>query len=412
MHLSWSRKLEDLDQRGVQIIAVISGRNDFSVIHKVRKRGHHFLRVFKYDPGANLIDSMTIKDFGERIFLPPTLDYIQSEDRNSLVVYDDADREKLDMVCFKLDKMQRLWDKEILLEDTDRYEPDPYDMVISNDGDFYFISEKNNRRSRLENHHYHILKINEHGDETIKAPLLAYPSIDFKFAFDNHNNRLTGCGLWGEKNRNRANGIFYVSLNMNQTDEQVLHYETFDEKFLSILRQRDVEEVSKGVGDSQVRNLVLRQDGGALLFAERTHEIQRGATSNRGFMREGMRMIVDYYYDDVYAVALGPDGKAHWKTVLHKKQYSQDDEGTFSSYFLLKDAEHLRLLFNDEIKYENTCSEYVLSPVGEFDRNGILNTMNQNLRLRFRDALQLNTVECLVPSEFRGKLRLVLLRFM
>ena len=69
------------------------------------------------------------------------------------------------------------------------------------------------------------------------------------------------------------------------------------------------------------------------------------------------------------------------------------------------------LLFNDEIKYETTCSEYVLSPAGDFDRNSLLTTDGQNLRLRFRDALQVSAGECLVPSEFRNKLRLVLLRF-
>ena len=96
---------------------------------------------------------------------------------------------------------------------------------------------------------------------------------------------------------------------------------------------------------------------------------------------------------------------------MHKKQYSQDDEGVFSSYFLHRSAGNLHFLFNDEIKYENTCSEYILSPTGAFDRNGLLNTVNQSLRLRFRDAIQLSATETLVPSEFRNKLRLVLIRF-
>ena len=122
-------------------------------------------------------------------------------------------------------------------------------------------------------------------------------------------------------------------------------------------------------------------------------------------------MIVDYYYDDVFVVAIKPDGQAQWKTALHKKQYSQDDEGTFSSYFLMRNPDRMRFFFNDEIKYENTCSEYVIAPDGDFDRNSLINTVGQNLRLRFRDALQVSTGECLVPSEFRNKLKLVLLRF-
>jgi hypothetical protein len=95
---------------------------------------------------------------------------------------------------------------------------------------------------------------------------------------------------------------------------------------------------------------------------------------------------------------------------LHKKQYSQDDEAIFSSFFLLKSPDRLHFMFNDEIKYENTCSEYVLNPIGEFDRNSLLSTVNQGLRLRFRDAIQISATECLAPSEFRNRLRLVLIR--
>lgn len=43
------------------------------------------------------------------------------------------------------------------------------------------------------------------------------------------------------------------------------------------------------------------------------------------------------------------------------------------------------------------AAKIVLTPVGEFDRNSLLTTVNQNLRLRFRDALQLNGGECLIP---------------
>jgi len=77
----------------------------------------------------------------------------------------------------------------------------------------------------------------------------------------------------------------------------------------------------------------------------------------------------------------------------------------------MRASDKIHVLFNDEIKYESTCSEYLLSPVGGFDRNSLINTLGQSLRLRFRDALQLNTNECLIPSEFRNKLRLVLLRY-
>lgn len=412
MRLSWSKSLDDLDRRGMRVLGVMPGRNDFSVVYQIRRRGHSILRVHKYDPGANLIDSMVVKDYGERLFNTPALDLIHSDDRNCIVVYNTADRDRIEATCFLLDKMQVLWDSSAQVDDaTDFFEDRQPEIALSNSGAFFWITERNNRRGKLDKHELKIIRFDGVGLQVNRSSLGGYLTLDSRFIYDNLNGRLNGAGLWSEKGRERANGAFYLSLIPGVDSAQVLRYEPFDEKFLSILRQKDVGEDARGIADAQLRELLLRQDGGLLLVAERYHEVQRGSAAGRGFFRDGMRMIVDYYYDDMFVVAFQPNGQTQWKTALHKKQYSQDDEGTFSSYFLMRSADRMRFFFNDEIKYENTCSEYVLSPVGEFDRNSLLSTLNQNLRLRFRDALQLNTSECLVPSEYRGRLKLVLLRF-
>ncbi len=143
MQLSWSRRLDDLDRRGVQILNVVGGRNDFSIIFKVRRHGTTQLRVHKYDPGANLIDSMTIKNYGERVFFPPVLDVVRSEDRTCFVVYNSAERETLEMTCFRLDRMQMLWDKSVALKEP-FYDTDIASMSLSNNGDLFLVSEHNN----------------------------------------------------------------------------------------------------------------------------------------------------------------------------------------------------------------------------------------------------------------------------
>jgi hypothetical protein len=102
-----------------------------------------------------------------------------------------------------------------------------------------------------------------------------------------------------------------------------------------------------------------------------------------------------------------PDGSVQWNTVLHKKQYSQDDDGIYSSFFAMLGNRQLRLFFNDEISNENICSAYVLTPTGAYSRESVLNTEDKKLRMRFRDALQTAENEILVPSEYAGKLQLV-----
>ena len=410
MHLSWSKQLEDLDHRGIQVLSVTAGKNDFSVLHKVRRRGHVYLRVHKYDPNANLIDTLTVRDYGEQVFSPPSLHLVRSEDKNCMLVFNDAEPGKLQLTCFRTDRMMLLWDKTITLEQGDRYDPDPWEIALGNDGDLFYVVERNNRRNKLDNHFLSILRINSTGDQVYTVRMGEYSTLETMYQVDNLNRKLTGIGIWGDKLRSRASGVMYISVPFDG-GAHTIQYEVFDDKFVSILRQKDVEENTRGISDTDIRDVVLRRDGGALLVAERHHEVQRGTVAGRGFMREGTRLVVDYYYDDMFVWAFNPDGKTHWNSVLHKKQYSQDDEGVFSSYFLHKTAGNLHFLFNDEIKYENTCSEYILSPTGIFDRNGLLNTVNQSLRLRFRDAIQLSSTETLVPSEFRNKLRLVLIRY-
>lgn len=406
----WNKELEGLDKRGIQIVAVIGSKNDFSVIYKVRRRNYSMLKVHKYDPGAALIDTMTVKDYGERLFGGPNVDYIRSEDRNCIAVYNTIEPGKIEITCFRLDKMQVLWDKVFIFE-ASFDESNGQAMVLGNNGEFFIVREKNNRKNKLEEHQYDITCLHGQHEWQVAIKMPDFLTGDTHFIYDNLNHNLVGAGLYSEKNRERANGTFYLRLPLDGNAVSMLRYEPFDDKFISILRRRDVEDDTKGVTDATVNQLILRQDGGVVLVVERKHEIMRGAAAGRGFWRDGMRMVVDYYYDDFFLVAIYPDGKTQWKTVLHKKQYSQDDDGTFSSFFTLRSSDALRFLFNDEIKYENTCSEYVIGPLGDFDRNNLLNTEGQNLRLRFRDALQISTSECLVPSEFRNKLKLVLLQY-
>jgi hypothetical protein len=410
MRLSWNKELDDLGRHGIQILMVVGGKNDFSVIFKQRRKGHTLLRLHKYDPGANLIDSMTVKDYGENVFTPPILEVLKSEDRNVVVVYNNADRLLLDAICFRLDKMTVMWDKLIHYE-YDFSENGLEGLVVNNNGELFMIAEFNNRKSKIEDHEYRIIHVQSDMDEVIQIPMPEFLTNRVQFVYDNQNQRLVGAGLFSDRNRERSKGTFFIKISTGPEQTFLLNYEPFDDKFISILRQKDVEDDNKGITDADVVQLILRQDGGVLLFSELHHEIQRGASAGRGFWRDGMRMVVDYYYDDLFVVAIQPDGKAQWKTVLHKKQYSQDDEGTFSSFYAMRASDKIHVLFNDEIKYESTCSEYLLSPVGGFDRNSLINTVGQSLRLRFRDALQLNTNECLIPSEFRNKLKLVLLRY-
>ncbi|MCS7037381.1 MAG: hypothetical protein RMJ33_07550 [Saprospiraceae bacterium] len=408
MRPMWNRVLDDIDKNGVQILAVVGSAETFSVVFKQRRRGAVHLRVHKYDAGATRVDSVTLKTYSERMLATPELDIFRSEDGNCFVVANMAERGRMETTCFRLDRLQVLWDKLLLIDDV-YHDTNIRGMEVSDAGDFFMITEWNNRRSRLGAHEYQVLHVRADTNRVLRVPLPDFMTVDVKFAYDNLNKALVGGGFYAERNRDRANGVFYVRISTH--GDPIVRYESFSDRLISALRKKDVADDTRGIPNVTVKQLVLRRDGGVLVVAELYHEIQRGTLAGRGIWRDGMRLVMDYYYDDLMLITLNPDGSAHWMTVLHKKQYSQDDDAIFSSFCLLRAPDRIHFLFNDEVKYENTCSEYIVTPLGEFDRNSLLNTYGQNLRLRFRDALQLNANECVVPSEFRNKLRLVLIKF-
>ena len=406
---SWNRVLEDIEKRNTRVISVVTGKNDFSIVYAQKARGKFFLRIHKYDPAAVLIDSTTIKAYGERLFTPPDLEVLISEDRSKIMVYNTAESDKMECVCFQVDLMKVLWDKTATF--TNGFQDDELvGMALSNQGKLFLALEFDNRKSKIEDHRFHVLQISTQPDVLGKYPFPNALTSDIKFVYDNQNNRLLAGGLWGEKRRERSNGAFFMSCNPNNLDDYILKKSNFDDKFISTLRQKDVEDDTKGIDDSDVAHVIPRADGGLALIAERHYEIQRGTAGTSRIARE-VRSIVDYYYEDFFMLSFGPDGSMQWNTILHKKQYSQDDDGIFSSFFMFRTRTSLLFMFNDEVRFENSCSTYEVSANGSFDRNSLLNTVNQGLRLRFRDGIQVSANECLVPSEYRSKLKLVRIRF-
>lgn len=408
---SWSKEIE-LEKKNPTLIEVIPGRKDFTVIYQHRKKGHLILRANKYDPAANLIDSTEIIDLGANWYAP-RYRLILSEDKSKALLYTFEKQTDVIAHSFDLKNMTLLWSRKFKpneLSDPHDYE----DLIVDNQGNLFLILEKNNRRSSLENHHFEIYYIYNRGIDlkTLHIPVPEYQSYDVKFAIDNLNNNIMAAGLFSVKNRGRANGYFYLRIPLADPNSFFLKHEEFEEDFLASISGRGVDE-EKGIAECDIQEVVLRRDGGLLFIVERNHKLERrNVGSDRGYVgADGSRYIVDYYHDDIFAYSVHPDGTAHWKTVMHKRQYSQDDNAMFSSFFLFKTAQNLRLIFNDEIRNENTVSEYVLHGDGEFDRNSVMSTESQNIRLRFRDALQIGANAMIVPSERRNRLRLVVVEY-
>lgn len=416
---SWTKELE-LDKKRPEVLDIEAVGNYFYVIYRHKQKGNSIIKIHKYNEAVNIIDSTIVINYGKR-FYTPSPEIIYSEDKKNILLYQTEFFTNIEVAVFNLDSMKQLWHREFTPKDL-RYGEDFHQMLVDNEGGMHMVINRDNDRIKKDKPHHFEFMYHPNGGKstsTYTVGLEGKLSFDAYFKVDNLNRSLIGGGMHSEKNKGRTQGYYFLKVPYAKPDQKVLQFYNFEQAFMEQLVDKKTK-VTKGLFDVGIQDIVLRRDGGAIIICEQLRDFERSESSAatptaRPYYssadRGGNRYAVDHFYEDVFLFSVHPDGVHHWETILPKKQYSQDDSAVFSSFFLAKTPRSLRLIYNDEIRNENTVSEYIIKGTGEYDRNSILNTASQDLRLRFRDSKQVASNEILVPSERKSRLKLVRMVF-
>jgi hypothetical protein len=377
MRLRWERVL-DLEKRRAEVIAVVPGDTSFHLIYTFRDKGDYYVRYHHYDIQASILDTMTIAVI-DKLYFSPRFRFAVSEDKSKILLFRTDKESELVALGFDLLNREVLWSRDVKFDDG-LFRRDLREMEISNDGDMYVVMDHDKVSRR--NKEFKVLMVDRYSENLITKAidLGEIIALDLFVQYDNVNGHLVVTGLFNDRNVDRAKGIYMINITMNTVKPRIRMI-NFDEELLEEVHGKDVS-LRKGLTDYMIQDIVLRQDGGLLVIAEMNKEYSR-------------RPNVPVRRDATF-------GRSGW--VDHY-------EGVYSSYFLFRTPERLRLIFNDEIKQENTISEYVLRGNGFFKRNNVFSTDYQRLRLRFRDAVQVAYNECIVPSERNNRLNLVRIRY-
>ncbi len=409
MRQVWEKEME-LRGKNIRILESVARQDGtaFYLLYLFRDRGRNFLQLDRFNPAGNLQDSTTLVDFGVFVTTPED-DIIRSEDETKLLLLVTEQQTKVRCIGIDLTELKTLYDRE-LTPDRFFFGEDFVQAELTNEGEMYFIFQRDNFRSKRKEHKYEVHRLTAAEDansfELNMGDSLTY---DIVFRYDNLNRQLVAAGLYTTKDFSRADGYFWIKYvpQGNATARPV--FTPFPINLVKNIEGNKFNKKQPNIDELSVSNLVLRQDGGGLIITEKNRQLERRSNASRTQIVNnfGERPLVDYHYDEMIVFSVHPDGEPHWSNILHKKQYSQDDGGVYSSYLMMENPSTLRFLFNDEIRFENTVSEYIVNGRGEFDRNSLFNTRDLNLRLRFRDGVQVAANEVILPSEHRNRLRLV-----
>ncbi len=401
MHFLWEKPIK-VGKRRSKIISAFGGKNKFYTISKEKIKKKTNLRIFQFNSNAKIVDSLSIYIKGGTNYLRQT-EYILSEDKSYAFFYVELGG-SLEIRGFLLDlkHFKISWINELAGIRT-KFGNNPYFFEVTNDGTVYFIQSENNRKSRRKDHQYKIYTIvSNQAPKPFAVSMNGKQTYDVNFKYDNINHQLVGAGLYSDKNQSYANGTFYMKIGASSGEV------IFKEFALGFIKEYMDKKrfIRLRIYDSYVKELVLRKDGGLIMICERVlnHSHYNGHVNEQ---TDFTLKSNDYAYLDMFLTSFHPNGEVHWNKIIHKKQYSYNDNGVYSSFFLAKTPSELRIIFNDDIKTETTVSDYNIDIVGEANRNSLLNTKYHKLRLLITESLQTGSSEIIIPSLDRKILKLV-----
>lgn len=396
----------DFEKDRADILGMIPQDSSFNILYSYKQDDEIIHRLRSYNGNMILQDSTELfrvrKTFKKKKFLLET-----SENRKYSILFHFEDKHKMEFYLVRNDSLDILHKKILEVVDLDIRE-NFREVELTNRGEIIILLEQKNSRFSKNDNHFGLF-VMDTGANFKYSRINNYDRVasDVEINFDNVNRRVCIVGLWHDKHKGAAKGYFYFNkpaVTLKEEDEFVIA--SFSPELIAEANSKDIGK-SIELKDYKLNQVMLRRDGGFLMFAESNRVYSRSTSRQMGYGGRGLSGWMDHFFEEVVVIAVHPEDREHWKRVLFKKQFSQDDDGIFSSYFLMKTPSRLKLVFNDEIKNNNTVSEYILDPIGRFNRNSLLSTDYQNLKIRFADAVQVSPTEFIAPSEKNRKLSLV-----
>ena len=398
-----------LEKRRVDIFNVMELDTSFQLLYGYFENDSMVFNYRMYNNRVELVDSFSFLRL-DKSNIRKKIGTSVSDDKNRILFTTIDDEENMVFLLFNNTTKYLEWSSKIKVDGNVRNSL--YSIVLANNGDFIVSLSANEWSDRPKASSFLVVSPRLASHQYVSFANLDYKLDNLTVRCDNKNFKWLICGTYSSSKESEAKGYFYT---LKQTEDfqitESFNLLAFDPKLYQELLQGKKRK-SRVFEDITIKDVLFRNDGGFAIISEIQREYARRNPYN-GYSRTSYdnytsrRAWIDYYNEDIIISNVSPDGSMMWNRVLYKKQFSQDDDGIYSSFFVMKSPSRLRFIYNDEIKRNNTVSEYLMDPAGKVARNSLLSTAYHKMKLRFKDAIQISPNTLIVPSERSYDLNLV-----
>jgi hypothetical protein len=163
-----------------------------------------------------------------------------------------------------------------------------------------------------------------------------------------------------------------------------------------------------------IKKITQRIDGGVAIIAEsfiRDTRQEQSISISVINPYNNFRTINSFQYNDIIAFSINAEGAMEWNTILRKRQYSEEDNGYFSSFLTVNTKDKLFFLYSDDETQSSDLDIYELNSNGIAYKKLIATKQEKDLRYIPKLGKQTALNEALLPSIRKGIFHLVRFKF-
>ena len=319
-------------------------------------------------PNKDLRKIAEIDYSGKSKYNSGNFDYEISKDSSKVLIYynlpyDKGESEKFGFHVF--DKaLNQLWEKNITLP----YKEELFDVEdyeVDNKGNIHLLAlifkeKRKEKRKGDPNYKYQVLSYLNNGTELKEYPIKIEGKFltDMQIAINDEQDIICG-GFYSSEGTFSIEGSYFLKINGETKEIKSKEFQNFGIDFITqnMTKRQEKKTKNKAAKGKDIElyqydldNIVLRDDGGALLIGEQYFVRVVTRTIPDGNGNTSTTTTYYYHYNDIIVINMSPDGKIEWSKKIAKKQVTRNDGGFFSSYALSIVKDKLYFVFNDNPK--------------------------------------------------------------
>ncbi len=424
LDLKWARELK-IEGKKSRVFEIVQSQNDLFVFYTNKESSNIKLYVLQIDKKLRRVGEPILLDAYKRRFGSYSYQYKIKYDksRSQFVVLKMFPKGGVDIYSnIELIWLNKNLEKQGTYSVNIESDWEFHDCVVLDNEQIYFVQKKIKRIFVSKSPLYDKVKVNklhysqEKGQEyMLENTNKEWYFNDLKFEWDHINEQLAVGGFYSANQSNKVLGIIYGYLDFDSKEQKLPVRVPFDYDLLQKAGYKTLFNQNNYIQGVEVRKLILRRDGGALLVGESHSTIgiqsQFLPSYDSRFENRG-QTLKEHYYDDVLLFSINPTGEVLWDAVLQKKQYSENDNGYFSSIGFMNAKTSIYLLFNETIANNSNLNDFKVDSQGENRVKTLLNPSDYKLTPAPRYAKQISSSEIIIPSiNYRNEFLLIKLKY-